>query len=96
MVNICIKDHLVNASTYADGQIIFCMIKSHLEKGEIVVLSFEKILAVPSAFINAAILQLVEHFTPSEIKSKLKISNSTRSINDLIRNRLEFVEKNRN
>ena len=92
MVVIRIQEHAPQASTYEDGQAIFNLLRPWLAKGEEVTLSFNGILAVPSAFINAAIVQLVEHVPVSQVRQHLRIADSTRAINDLIRARLEFVE----
>lgn len=91
MVVIRIHDHTPTASTYADGQTIFSLIRPKIEQGESVELSFDGILAVPSAFINAAVIQLVEHVPASQIRANLKITDSTKAINELIRSRLAFV-----
>lgn len=95
MVTIRIKDHTINASTYADGQAIFSLVRPKIEQGEVVELSFDGFLAVPSAFINAAVIQLLEHLPVSAIRSNLKITDSTKAINELIRSRVEFVEASR-
>ncbi|WP_462387304.1 STAS-like domain-containing protein [Acidovorax sp. Q11] len=93
MVVIRIQEHAPQASTYADGQAIFDLLKPRLAQGEEVTLSFNGILAVPSAFINAAIVQLVEHVPLTQVRQQLRIADSTRAINNLIRTRLEFVER---
>jgi hypothetical protein len=95
MVTIRIKDHTTTASTYADGQAIFALLHPSIERGEVVELSFDGFLAVPSAFINAAVIQLVEHVPPSAIRAKLRITDSTKAINEMIRTRMAFVESNK-
>lgn len=95
MVKICIKDHIATASTYADGQTIFALIRPKIEQGEVVELSFDGFLAVPSAFVNAALIQLLEHIPAPVIRTNLQISDSTKAINDLIRTRFAFVEENK-
>ena len=88
---IRILDHVEHASTYEDGDVIFKLISTPIKSGEDVVVSFEGIQAVPSAFINASLVRLAELTTVGEIRAHLKISQSTRQINDLIRSRFDYL-----
>ena len=90
MVNIRILDHVERASDYNDGQVIFDLIKYDVIEGRPVSVSFDGISAVPSAFVNAAFIQLLEVAPVEQIRETLKIVDSTRFINDLIRRRFEF------
>lgn len=94
MVAIRIKDHVQQASSYDDGQVIYDLISSSIFRGEEVLVSFDGISAVPSAFVNAAFLQLVEHVSLDHVKQCLRIADSTKFINDLIRRRFDFVNSN--
>jgi hypothetical protein len=91
MVKIEILEHVISASTYEDGGKIYLLIKEKIDLGEIVELSFTGISSVPSAFINAAIIQLLEHFEFSKIRAHLRFVNSTRHINQLIKSRFDFA-----
>jgi len=90
MVEIRILDHVERPSDYNDGQVIFDLIKNEILEGRPVSVSFDGITAVPSAFINAAFIQLLEVASIDRIRETLKIVDSTRFINDLIRRRFEF------
>lgn len=90
---IRILDHVEHCASYADGDVIFRLISPHVKNGEDVVLSFDGIDAVPSSFVNAAIVRLVEVVSLGEIRKHLKITSSTKQINDLIRSRFAFVEQ---
>ena len=94
MVTIRITDHVQQASTYDDGNKIFNLISKSFEQDEPIVVSFAGIQAVPSAFVNAAFLQLLEHTTLENIQKKLVFADSTKFINDLIRRRFQFVADN--
>lgn len=91
MVMIRIRDHVASASTYEDGEVIFGLIAGALGSPGCVDVSFNGILSVPSAFVNSAFVRLVERFSLDEIKARVRFLDSTRSINDLLRRRLEFV-----
>jgi STAS-like domain of unknown function (DUF4325) len=85
-------DHVQQCSTYSDGQVIFDLLLPAIKRGEDVTLSFRGVTALPSAFVNSAILRLVEEVPVDEIKAHLRLSDSTRQINELIRDRFAFVE----
>lgn len=84
MVNITIKNYVQYAYTYEEGQVIYDLLAPPLMSGEDVVLSFEGLKSVPSSFVNAALLQLVDQLPISEIKRRLKIVDSTNFINEMI------------
>lgn len=86
-----ILDHVANCSSYADGDTIFNIIGPVIQRGEDVVLSFEGVEAVPSSFVNASIVRLIEIVSLKEIKTHLKVIKSTRQINALIRGRIDFL-----
>lgn len=81
---IRIKDHVEYAYTYEEGQVIFDLIAPMLERGEDVDISFEGFPAVPSSFVNAALLQLADRFPIADIKARVHILDSTRFINEMI------------
>jgi hypothetical protein len=86
-----ILDHVDTASTYEDGDKIYRLIAPELDAGNEVAVSFDGIHAVPSAFVNGAFVRLLETLPFSTVRSKLKILDSTRQINELVRSRFEFV-----
>jgi len=88
-----ILDHVAQCATYADGDAIFQIIAPSISKGEDVTLSFDGVDAVPSSFINASIVRLIESVSLSELKAHLKVIHSTRQINDLIRGRIDFLSQ---
>ncbi len=90
---IRILDHVEHCASYADGDKIFQLIAPLVERGEDVVLSFSGVDAVPSSFINGSVVRLAEVVSVAEIKSHLKVVDSTRQINDLIRTRIAFLAK---
>ncbi len=91
MVAIKITDHVEHASSYEDGQKIFDLLVNEIKSDISVELSFQGIHAVPSAFINAALVQLIEVVPKEQIFRNLKITNSTKFINELIKRRFSFV-----
>lgn len=94
MVAIRITDHVKQASTYLDGQVIYNLIANQVAHDHPVEVSFAGIHAVPSAFVNAAFLQLLETVSIDKVKRNLRIVDSTKFINELIKRRFDFVESN--
>jgi hypothetical protein len=90
---IRILDLVETASTYEDGEVVFQKLLDEIDAGHRVAVSFEGIRSVPSAFINAALLKLLETHTYQEIQTALEIRHSTRQINELVRSRFDFVRK---
>jgi hypothetical protein len=94
-VVIRILDHVQTYSTYEDGEVIYRLIAEELRAGRAVTLSFSGIKSIPSAFVNAALVKLIEEFDFDYIRSRLKIVESTRQINRLIKDRFYFATKER-
>jgi hypothetical protein len=92
---IRILDHVQTYSTYEDGEVIYQLIAKELRDGRNVTLSFFGIKSIPSAFVNAALVKLIEEFDFDYIRSRLKIVDSTRQINRLVKDRFHFATKER-
>jgi len=92
-VVIRILDHVKTYSTYSDGDVIFRLIVQELRAGRDVTVSFSGIKSIPSAFVNAALIKLVEEFDFDYIRKHLRIVDSTRQINRLIKDRFHFATK---
>ena len=90
---ITIKEITEHTSDYSDGEGTFQKINDYLTKEEVVAVSFEGLSAVTSAFINSALIRLLEYHSYEKIKRLLKVINSTRAINETIIERFEFVSK---
>lgn len=88
---IRVVDHVQTQSTYEDGAVIYRMIADELRAGRAVTLSFAGVKSIPSAFVNAALVKLLEEFEFDFIRSKLNIVDSTRQINRLIKDRFHFA-----
>jgi hypothetical protein len=93
VIKIRILDHVARCSNYDDGEIIYNLLYDAFIKGNKVELSFDGVLSVPSAFINAGLVQLLSNFPFSYIRENLHIVNSTKQINELVRQRFEFASK---
>jgi STAS-like domain of unknown function (DUF4325) len=90
-VRVRVLDHVAQASTYEDGAVIYSLLESAVMANMQVELSFDGILAVTSAFVNATIVKLLEIAPLSVIQDSIRIVDSTRQINELVRQRVRFV-----
>jgi hypothetical protein len=88
---IRILDHIATPSSYSDGETIYRLISTELKAGRSVQVSFSDIKSIPSAFVNAAFIRLLEEFSFDDIKARLEIVESTRQINRLIKDRFAFA-----
>ena len=88
---IYILEHIKTASTYEDGEVIFNLISNALSNNENITLSFKDITSVLSAFINSALIRLLEVFNFEFIRTKLTFIDTKKHINELIKSRFTFV-----
>jgi hypothetical protein len=88
-------DYVQHCYTQADGQVIFDRILPFLKRGEAVELSFEGVETVPSSFVNTALIRLLDTVNFQHIKSNLKFTNTTKQINEMIKNRFDFEVNHR-
>jgi hypothetical protein len=88
---IRLLDHVDHCSTYSEGEVIFNLVAPAIKRGEDVTLSFEGVSAVPSAFVNGALVRLAEETPIAEVRRHLRIVDSTRQINELVRSRFAFL-----
>lgn len=87
---IKILDYVRQCYTQADGEVIAGAIAACLRRGEKVVISFAGVYGVPSSFINAAFISLLDEFTFADIRAKVTFIHSTKQINELIKKRFDF------
>lgn len=86
---IYVREITVAADTAKQGELLFEQLEASLtDTGGAVTLSFEGIDTATSSFVNAGFVQLLSIMSFDEIKRRLKVVNSTRQINDMIKRRL--------
>ncbi|AFQ95918.1 TPA: STAS-like domain-containing protein [Streptococcus agalactiae] len=91
MVTLTVKELAKNFSNdNKAGEILFEQLKSYFYTDTVVTVSFAGISEVSSSFVNSAFINLLSYYDFNHIKSQLKIVNSTKQINDLIKQRFSF------
>jgi hypothetical protein len=91
---IRVLDYVDRCYNSADGQIIHDVIEARLKKDEQLTVSFAGVDSVPSSFVNAALISLLESYDFGEIKKRIRFSDTNSEINEMIRSRFTF-EANR-
>ena len=85
-------DHVRHCYTYDDGLVIAGLLRSALCDRETAFLSFAGVDDVPSSFVNGAFVSLLDEFSARDIKTYIRIVDSTRQINSMVRARVEAGE----
>jgi len=83
-----VLDHVAQCYTAKDGFVIARLVSRALTKSEKAILSFDGVSDVPSSFVNAAFVSLLDDFSFDQIRANLAVINSTRQINDMILRRM--------
>jgi hypothetical protein len=88
---IRVVDFAPAADTADHGSAVFDPLHAALigREDQQIIVSFEGVQTATSSFVNVAFVQLLSTHSLAELKSRLRIVNSTRQINDMIRTRLE-------
>jgi hypothetical protein len=88
---ILVTDHAPGANTEADGRAVLQAVDAALRLHGQATISFDGVLWVTTSFVNAAFLPLLERMTFDELKRRIKIADSNKHINEMIKWRLNAV-----
>ena len=86
---ILILDVVPAADTAKQGAMVFKQLRAALADGNSVTVSFDGLAIATSSFVATAFLPLLEQQRLSDLKRRLRIINSTRQINQMIKSRME-------
>ena len=91
MVNSILVVEVAGRGDTADQGILLhkALVASLRNSSSPVSVDFEGLTTVTSSFANLAFVQLLTEWPFSELKKRLKIVNSTRQINEMVKSRLE-------
>ncbi|MDR3528626.1 MAG: STAS-like domain-containing protein [Rhizomicrobium sp.] len=84
-------NHVKDCNTWDSGAAIACLIRKGFADTDLVVVSFSGITDVPSSFVNAAFISLLDSYSFDYIKTHLKVTDASRQIIGMIKRRFEFV-----
>lgn len=85
---IQVRDHVQAADTHQQGSAVHARILSLLRQGHNVEISFSGIDTATSSFVNACFVELLGFLSLDEVKKRVRVVDSTRQINDMIRRRM--------
>ena len=84
-----VRDIAFAANTAEQGTMVFQAILMGLDHSDEVTISFAGVKTASSSFVNVAFVGLLTHYSLDEIKRRVRVVQSTRQINDLIKALLE-------
>lgn len=88
-------DYVKQCYTQEDGKKIYAVVLPYLEKKIKVELSFDGVEFVPSSFVNTALIALLDKVPFQTIRDCLSFVDTTKQINDMIRDRFVFEVNHR-
>jgi hypothetical protein len=87
---IHVLDLVPHCHSWADGSVLGQAISSALRADTHVTVSFAGVDDIPSSFANAAFVRLLDDFEYDHIRRDVAVVDSTRQINNMIKNQLQF------
>jgi hypothetical protein len=88
VTTVYVRELVGSADTAEQGQILWGIIAPLLERGETVRVSFDGVGTTTSSFVNTAFAPLLKIVSFDTIKERLRITEASRQIIDLIRRRM--------
>ena len=85
---IKVRDIVPACDTNAHGDALRDAILRALKTSAVVDISFAGVTAATTSFVSSAFVDLLQVMSLSDIKARIRIGNSSRQINDMIRMRL--------
>ena len=76
------------ADTQDQGAVLYLELVKALNQHDVVSISFAGIDIATSSFVNTSFARLFELMTLEDIKKRIRVTSSTRQINEMIKRRL--------
>jgi STAS-like domain of unknown function (DUF4325) len=89
-ITINVKEISGAADTWEQGDSIYRRIIALLSEGKDVTISFMGVDTATPSFVNAAFVQLLDIISLDDMKGRIKIINSNKQINAMIKRRLVY------
>jgi hypothetical protein len=78
-------DHVPHCYTTKDGDALLRVLRSALSRADRIIVSFVGVGDVPSSFVNAALVPLLDQLSFDEIKRRLVIRDANPQIGDMVK-----------
>ncbi len=85
---VFVIEHTSFASTWDDGEGVYQAILSCLKDSPVVAVSFRGITSATPSFVHSAFCRLLDHLPFDEIKRRLRVTEASRQIIDMIKERM--------
>jgi hypothetical protein len=86
--------HLAGAADTQDqGAVVYLELVEALKQHQVVSISFAGIDIATSSFVNTSFARLLELMTLDDIKKRIRVTSSTRQINEMIKRRLVPISR---
>lgn len=86
-------DHVARCYGTADGDVIARVLRAALQRHQHVTLSFAGVTDIPSSFVNASIVALLDDYSADTLRSRLSIVDATSQAADMIRRCMANVNR---
>ncbi len=90
-----VLDIVENCYTWSTGEIVADVIRKSFARDEKIVLSFKDVTDIPSSFVNAAFISLLNDYSYDYIRLKLTLTSCSPQIVDMINQRFKFERERR-
>ena len=91
LIEIKVADQVTQYSTYEDGETVCRAIQAALHENEQVAVSFERVVGVPSSFINGLLNDIIADIGLTGIKQRIQITHSTKIINEMLKRKFSLA-----
>jgi len=86
---IRILDIVTGADTSEQGVAVCSWLRAAMSTDDTAVVSFAGVNTATSSFVASAFIPLLADYSLAEVKRRLRVINSTRQINEMIKTRME-------
>ncbi len=92
-MGITVLDHTPQCYTTADGDKLLQVMLAALKATDKITVSFKGVGDVPSSFVNASFVSLLDYYSFDYIRSHVSVVDTNRQINDMISSRMRFASE---
>ncbi|WP_367159935.1 DUF4325 domain-containing protein [Kozakia baliensis] len=87
--------HVPHCYSFEDGLIIAGLIACAINRSEVALVDFTGVNGTPSSFVNGAFVTLLDRYDYDDIKRYIRVINSSKQINTMIKERLAKASSER-
>jgi hypothetical protein len=92
-MGITVLDYTPQCYTTVDGDKLLQVMLAALNGTDKITVSFKGVGDVPSSFVNASFVRLLDFYSFDYIRSHVSVVDTNRQINDMISSRMRFASE---